>query len=227
MKKQHPVPGAPPPPEHNCTWDACGKSFNSKNNLVKHVRVVHENIRPFECEKCGKCFCDKSFLARHMGVHDRERLRNQAGENNLPNPPLEGDLLIKISGADTRRTHACEECPRKFMREYDLKRHRDAFHSKKSQDACEGPSSSIRGISDPVLSRTLRKTMRTLASAAALLAAPGVLNEDDAPSGLSMIKRRKINEHQDTLFDEKARTQLAHPAIDHVSRHSAIPKVAW
>ena len=34
----------------------CGKTFQMKSNLNKHMQIVHEKLRPFPCGVCGKMF---------------------------------------------------------------------------------------------------------------------------------------------------------------------------
>ena len=49
--------------EFHCCY--CTKGFTERKNLVRHVRVVHHNIRPFSCEDCKKAFAFKHELVRH------------------------------------------------------------------------------------------------------------------------------------------------------------------
>ena len=45
----------------------CGKTLKSAINL--HMKAVHENVRPFRCDFCGKTFREKNRLRLHMMVH--------------------------------------------------------------------------------------------------------------------------------------------------------------
>jgi len=52
--------------------DLCEKKFGEKGNLRKHRRSVHLNERPFSCNACGSSFAFKDGLARHIRlVHDQ------------------------------------------------------------------------------------------------------------------------------------------------------------
>lgn len=54
--------------------DLCEKSFGEKGNLRKHRRSVHLNERPFSCPTCSAAFAFKDGLARHVKlVHDNAR----------------------------------------------------------------------------------------------------------------------------------------------------------
>ncbi|KAJ3366950.1 Strongly-conserved Zn-finger binding protein (TFIIIA) [Allomyces javanicus] len=158
MKQQHLADDALPP-SFPCPHDGCAKSFSSKNNLTKHVRVVHEGIKPFECPACGKTFANRSFLERHAAaVHvdahahkehrkQQKRRRAESGEDADSDDVDGPDLLLEITGADMRRKHACPHCPRRFVREYDLSRHVVAVHDQadyadEDGDAPGAPSAS-------------------------------------------------------------------------------------
>ena len=46
----------------------CDKSFSRQRNLVDHIMIVHENIRPFKCEICDKAHGKKSELTKHVKI---------------------------------------------------------------------------------------------------------------------------------------------------------------
>jgi hypothetical protein len=33
-----------------------------------HARA-HNNVKPYKCDVCGKAFCEKSYLGRHVLIH--------------------------------------------------------------------------------------------------------------------------------------------------------------
>lgn len=53
----------------------CDKAFKLQKSLMRHVRLVHENIRNFECEVCNKRFRENHGLKMHMSVHSNERFQ--------------------------------------------------------------------------------------------------------------------------------------------------------
>mmetsp|Transcript_2584 Transcript_2584/g.7039 ORF Transcript_2584/g.7039 Transcript_2584/m.7039 type:complete len:173 (-) Transcript_2584:206-724(-) len=52
----------------NC--NICGKHFDRRSNLIKHIRSVHEDERLYRCKKCTKTFRQKSSVVKHLSdVH--------------------------------------------------------------------------------------------------------------------------------------------------------------
>jgi len=54
----------------NKDCDRCASSFSLRSNLLRHIRRVHEDIRPVRCGECGADFHDKWLLDTHIrSVH--------------------------------------------------------------------------------------------------------------------------------------------------------------
>ena len=58
---------------YNCEF--CSNGFSRKEHLDTHQRNVHEGIKPFECQECGKCLGWKITLKKHQikihNVHEK------------------------------------------------------------------------------------------------------------------------------------------------------------
>ena len=52
-----------------CSFEWCGKKFQSINARRVHERSVHLNEKPFQCQICLKKFAHKSDAKKHLHVH--------------------------------------------------------------------------------------------------------------------------------------------------------------
>lgn len=60
--------------KHACTQ--CDKTFPTSAKLDEHVKRVHENVRNFSCEHCGKAYFKKKELDIHkMAKHTSIKIR--------------------------------------------------------------------------------------------------------------------------------------------------------
>uniref|UniRef100_A0AAY5JY26 C2H2-type domain-containing protein n=1 Tax=Esox lucius TaxID=8010 RepID=A0AAY5JY26_ESOLU len=49
----------------------CGKMFNAKYPLKKHIHSMHRGDKPYRCLECGKRFSKEVYLVTHKKVHQR------------------------------------------------------------------------------------------------------------------------------------------------------------
>ncbi|EDS35078.1 zinc finger protein [Culex quinquefasciatus] len=56
---------------HIC--DICGSKFAKQSALKRHVKLVHEGLRPFECQICGFKLFTSTQLKRHLLGHSKEK----------------------------------------------------------------------------------------------------------------------------------------------------------
>lgn len=47
----------------------CGREFKKVGKLQRHIREIHQNLKPFKCDICDKEFKRNSHLKRHMTCH--------------------------------------------------------------------------------------------------------------------------------------------------------------
>lgn len=85
---------------HSCPHPQCQASFKSRLGYELHLRI-HSGEKPFRCEECGDRFLSASRRLDHMK-------RRHRGDSLLP--------------------HACEHCPARFVRPYELKKHTNNMH---------------------------------------------------------------------------------------------------
>jgi len=55
---------------HTC--DLCGKTYNRKGDLGRHIRI-HSGVRPYKCDVCAASFVQRSALTTHMNTHTGDR----------------------------------------------------------------------------------------------------------------------------------------------------------
>lgn len=88
---------------HECEVKNCGRTFQTRLNLVRHIKAVHEG-RPFPCPKCTRTFKYERDLSAHVAtVH------------------CQGDAQPQLT---------CDVCGSCFARQSTLNRHRDNVHAK-------------------------------------------------------------------------------------------------
>lgn len=56
-------------PDGKITCDLCSKKFSSKQNYEVHLKAVHENQKPYHCDKCNKSFPYLNSLKCHKLQH--------------------------------------------------------------------------------------------------------------------------------------------------------------
>ncbi|CAN9508747.1 unnamed protein product [Ophioblennius macclurei] len=93
----------------------CGKTFSNEASLKKHRMFVHENLRPYVCTVCQKCFGQCHDLSRHLWSHQKVKKKGKT---------VNGDPKDGVTLAFT-----CAECPQTFPTVDDLQRHVKEDHS--------------------------------------------------------------------------------------------------
>ena len=108
---------------YQCTEDRCGNRFSSKDGLLRH-KLKHRTDRPFACDRCEKCFVDKSALTRHSYTHNRT--------NNGDRPFICEDCGKTFANLGYLTTHrkihsklfVCDICSKEFSKSHSLKIHK-------------------------------------------------------------------------------------------------------
>ena len=81
--------------EYKCGYEECGKMLQKPWNLLDHVRM-HEGVKPYLCQWCGKGFTQKGNLKKHARQH--------------VNPDV-----------NDRKRYSCRFCGKGYTERYNLK----------------------------------------------------------------------------------------------------------
>ena len=121
--------------DFHCQVENCNKSFKSQRALNVHVDTTHLNIRPFVCQLCGKSYGYKHLLQRHLQAHKRD----EEGETQHTKSSRKSNIEQFTGIAYQKRSIACPykqllevdalpDCPFRYTRRYDLRRHLTSTH---------------------------------------------------------------------------------------------------
>ncbi|MEQ2240136.1 hypothetical protein ILYODFUR_011769, partial [Ilyodon furcidens] len=166
-------------PQLDCS--VCGKSFTSEAHFKKHKATVHENLRPYVCSVCQKCFSQYNDLHRHLQSHRKQ---------NRP-----GKKMTEDSEDAATMPFSCGECTVAFSTVDALQQHINELHSEES--AAESQESSLAPTAetkDPTLNlaslRPQRLKARSNVSAVTKLVAPKC--KANAQPEASAVRNTKI-----------------------------------
>ncbi|KAK3091028.1 hypothetical protein FSP39_016618, partial [Pinctada imbricata] len=130
------------PRGHKCPY--CDKSFNRKDHLKNHMITHDPNKKRWVCEECGKEYSYNFSYRTHKAFHDADAGRTlECGIcRKVHNTREELLYHLKVhSGARsvkncTEKTHACDDCGKKFYTRKDVRRHM-ITHTKKKDFLCQ------------------------------------------------------------------------------------------
>ena len=111
---------------YKCPIENCKKFFNNQYRLDIHL-MIHQGIKPYECDLCGKCFTEQGTLRSHLVTHSKLK-------------PFKCDLCTyKCKTNPQLKNHykkhhndiyyyKCEKCYLKFSKKAELKHHLNEHH---------------------------------------------------------------------------------------------------
>ncbi|XP_001862234.2 zinc finger protein 595 [Culex quinquefasciatus] len=111
--------------------DTCGKDFDKKTLLQKHVRAVHSEpgtSKEYACSQCDKTFRLYSTYHRHKGTHTGiKRYACTICEQTFSQPT---SLKYHMRNVHTlEKPFRCEDCGDSFRLSSAFNKHRDKYHS--------------------------------------------------------------------------------------------------
>ncbi|XP_024287945.1 zinc finger protein 263-like isoform X1 [Oncorhynchus tshawytscha] len=128
----------------NSSCHVCGKCFDCKSGLERHMRA-HTGEKPYCCSECGKCYSQIGNLKVHMRGHTGERsyrcflcgeyfitasqlkshkITHTQGSNIIPGTSKSKSRLYAGNSRETREgPYQCKECVKSFRQKRNLLRH--------------------------------------------------------------------------------------------------------
>uniref|UniRef100_A0A8B9CPR1 C2H2-type domain-containing protein n=1 Tax=Anser brachyrhynchus TaxID=132585 RepID=A0A8B9CPR1_9AVES len=105
-----------------CGCSKCGKTFNQKNNLSRHLRT-HIGEHPYKCSECWRSFSDHSNLISQQKLHQGEKPYD-CGKRFTQRQ----NLTMHQSIHTGERPYSCQDCSKRFRRSSDLIQH-ESLHT--------------------------------------------------------------------------------------------------
>ncbi|KAF5298443.1 hypothetical protein FQR65_LT01222 [Abscondita terminalis] len=123
--------------ENKFTCSICSKNFSCKQNFEVHQKAVHENHRPYQCDKCEKSFPYINSLKCHMLQHSEKNEKLYPCEvcNKVFNHPS-SLVYHREAEHNNGRRFVCNKCNKSFKHKQLLQRHQ-LVHSNERPHTCK------------------------------------------------------------------------------------------
>ncbi|XP_078035978.1 uncharacterized protein LOC144469489 isoform X2 [Augochlora pura] len=127
-----------------CKCDQCGKSYRIEQDLARHVRDVHEGLKKYACDICGRAFANKGAKDDHRRIHTGER--PYACEHCPKMFRTLNSIYIHNRIHTDFKPHKCSYCG-KYFRSKQRLTHHETTHTGIKAFACEicGKTFSVKG----------------------------------------------------------------------------------
>ena len=104
----------------------CGLVKNNKQQIKRHIKSVHENIRDYICEECGMSFSAKSALNNHKRQHiDPQFECHVCGRKFRRKAHIQDHVQTVHMGV---KKYPCPKCDIRYKSGSALKRHYETVH---------------------------------------------------------------------------------------------------
>lgn len=112
----------------------CNKSFRSASGLNRHIRYVHDGVKNFACDVCGRHLASKASRDEHRRTHfgERPHVCETCGKSFKQKASLHVHRLYHSQILPYR----CVLCDRGFRRRQELDKHA-SWHSDRKPYACD------------------------------------------------------------------------------------------
>ena len=112
-------------------YKICGKRYNHKQHLVKHVLAVHDNQK-FSCTTCGQTFIHNNSVTQHKAVVHNDAWSYFCKVCNKTFK-LNDTLYSHIAEVHkNKRPHCCKFCGKTYKQKFHLNKHTSKVHKNKN-----------------------------------------------------------------------------------------------
>lgn len=127
-----------------CKCEFCGKSYRIEQDLARHVRDVHEGLKKYACDICGRAFANKGARDDHRRIHTGER--PYACEHCPKTFRTLNSIYIHNRVHTNYKPHKCSYCGKYFRSKQRLTNH-ETTHTGIKAFSCEicGKTFSVKG----------------------------------------------------------------------------------
>ena len=88
----------------------CGKEFKTYSNCAEHMRKVHENVTPFQCDHCPQSFGTRGRLNTHV-TNKHTRMKCDICNQDMCNKFILTRHKSSVHGIKPENVFDCEHCP--------------------------------------------------------------------------------------------------------------------
>nr|CAB3267928.1 gastrula zinc finger protein XlCGF71.1-like [Phallusia mammillata] len=123
-----------PPSKDRFKCSKCSRSFKTRSHYDYHIKV-HNDIKAFGCEVCGKRFITKQAMQKHGFVHNRGNLGNFVCSICNKQFQTKQNLFNHLNTHNKNKPYKCEKCQKFFAEKSTLSKHLTT-HSKVRKYSC-------------------------------------------------------------------------------------------
>lgn len=126
-----------------CTCEICGKTYRISQDLIRHIRDVHDLVKNYTCDICQRSFANKGTRDDHRRIHTGER--PYKCEHCPKTFKTFNSIYVHKRVHADYKPHKCETCGQ-FFRNKQRLNHHITTHTGVKAFACEicGKSFSVK-----------------------------------------------------------------------------------
>lgn len=91
---------------YTCKVPGCGKLFKRSEHLKRHIRSIHTDEKPYQCQVCHKRFSRHDNLNQHMRVHGSGGAGADSAASSADDSPASSPLHTSSRGSSRSQSFA-------------------------------------------------------------------------------------------------------------------------